>query len=77
MTYAQLKTKSGAVYQINVVDKKARRIGPDGKASEWSEYKGMIGGAVGESLTLSLKDGTTTQTTEVVQLSFPKSKEAK
>lgn len=75
MIYAQMKTKSGAIYQINVVDKTVRRIGQDGNASEWSEYEGMIGGAVGESLVLSLKDGTSTRTTEVVELSFPKSKE--
>lgn len=71
MILLELTTESGAIYTANVVRQRIRRIPKDGEASEWVDYKELIGGAVGERLEVQYETGDPTYTTPVVKLAFP------
>jgi prepilin-type processing-associated H-X9-DG protein len=75
MIYVQLKTESGSIYQVNVVNKKIRKILKTGEAVDWTDYVAMANGAVGESLNMSFVDGSVLQTTPILELEFPQSKD--
>lgn len=73
MILLEVSTESGATYVANVVNKRIRRIAPDGVRGNWFDYRDLLGGDVNDRLVIVWPDGAEpTVTTPVVKVNFSK-----
>lgn len=73
MILLELTTESGATYIANVVNRRIRRVTPEGEHGEWADYQELQGGGIGERLVISYPDETpetATHTTRVEKIYF-------